>query len=123
MIVLNVSSQKPFTTKDGSQIRSILDCANAPVRNQSLAEASIPAGRSTDRHYHKKSEEFYFLLEGEGTMEIDGEKRSVAPGDAILIPPGAWHQITASTALRFLCCCAPPYSHDDTYFQQFADSQ
>ena len=73
MIVLNVSSQKPFTTKDGSQIRSILDCANAPVRNQSLAEASIPAGRSTDRHYHKKSEEFYFLLEGEGTMEIDGE--------------------------------------------------
>ena len=123
MIVLNVSSQKPFTTKDGSQIRSILDCANAPVRNQSLAEASIPAGRSTDRHYHKKSEEFYFLLEGEGTIEIDGEKRSVAPGDAILIPPGAWHQITASTALRFLCCCAPPYSHDDTYFQQFADSQ
>ena len=123
MIVLNVSSQKPFTTKDGSQIRSILDCANAPVRNQSLAEASIPAGRSTDRHYHKKSEEFYFLLEGNGTMEIDGEKRSVAPGDAILIPPGAWHQITASTALRFLCCCAPPYSHDDTYFQQFADSQ
>ena len=123
MIVLNVSSQKPFTTKDGSQIRSILDCANAPVRNQSLAEASIPAGRSTDRHYHKKSEEFYFLLEGEGTMEIDGEKLSVAPGDAILIPPGAWHQITAGTALRFLCCCAPPYSHDDTYFQQFADSQ
>ena len=116
MIVLNVSSQKPFTTKDGSQIRSILDCANAPVRNQSLAEASIPAGRSTDRHYHKKSEEFYFLLEGNGTMEIDGEKRSVAPGDAILIPAGAWHQITASTALRFLCCCAPPYSHDDTYF-------
>jgi len=116
MIVLNVSSQKPFTTKDGSRIRSILDTANAPVLNQSLAEASIPAGRATDRHYHKKSEEFYFLLEGEGTMEIDGETRAVVPGDAILIPPGAWHQITASTALRFLCCCAPPYSHDDTYF-------
>jgi len=116
MIVLNVSSQKPFTTKDGSRIRSILDRTNAPVRNQSLAEASIPAGSSTDRHYHKKSEEFYFLLEGEGTMEIDGEACPVAPGDAILIPPGAWHQITASTTLRFLCCCAPPYAHDDTYF-------
>jgi mannose-6-phosphate isomerase-like protein (cupin superfamily) len=116
MIVLNVSSQKPFTTKDGSQIRSILDRTNAPVRNQSLAEASVPAGHSTDRHYHKNSEEFYFLLEGEGTVEIDGESRPVGPGDAILIPSGAWHQITASTALRFLCCCAPPYSHDDTYF-------
>jgi mannose-6-phosphate isomerase-like protein (cupin superfamily) len=116
MIVLNVSSQKPFTTKDGSQIRSILDRSNAPVSNQSLAEASLPAGASTERHYHKKSEEFYFLLEGDATMEIDGEKHSVVPGDAILIPPGAWHQITATSAVRFLCCCAPPYSHDDTYF-------
>jgi mannose-6-phosphate isomerase-like protein (cupin superfamily) len=116
MIVLNLSSQKPFITKDGSQIRSILDHTNAPVGNQSLAEASVPAGRATERHYHKKSEEFYFVVEGEGTMEINGETRAVAPGDAILIPPGAWHQITASSALRFLCCCAPPYSHEDTYF-------
>ena len=43
-----------------------------------------------------------------GEMEIDGDRRQVAPGDAILIPPGAWHQITAgSEQLRFLCCCAP----------------
>jgi mannose-6-phosphate isomerase-like protein (cupin superfamily) len=116
MIVLNVSSQKPFTTKDGSRIRSILDSTNAPVRNQSLAEATVAAGSSTERHYHILSEEFYFLLEGEGTMEIDGEARSVLAGDAILIPPGAWHQITASRRLRFLCCCAPAYSHEDTYF-------
>lgn len=116
MIVQNLASQKPFTTKDGSQIRSILDLNNAPVRNQSLAEASIPTGGSTERHYHKLSEEFYFLLEGEGTMEIDGESRQVGPGDAILIPAGAWHQITAITPLRFLCCCAPAYAHEDTYF-------
>lgn len=116
MIVQNLSSQKPFITKDGSQIRSILDRTNAPVENQSLAEASMPAGGATDRHYHKLSEEFYFLLEGDGSMEVDGETRPVGPGDAILIPRGAWHQITARTALRFLCCCAPPYAHEDTYF-------
>jgi mannose-6-phosphate isomerase-like protein (cupin superfamily) len=116
MIVLNVSSQKPFTTKDGSRIRSILDRTNAPVRNQSLAEARVAVGSSTERHYHKNSEEFYFVLEGEGKMEIDGEIRLVEPGDAILIPPGSWHQITASSSLRFLCCCAPAYSHEDTYF-------
>jgi mannose-6-phosphate isomerase-like protein (cupin superfamily) len=116
MIVLNVSSQKPFTTKDGSRIRSILDPTNAPVLNQSLAEASVAEGSSTERHYHKQSEEFYFVLEGEGTMEIDSEIHSVASGDAILIPPRAWHQITASSSLRFLCCCSPPYSHEDTFF-------
>lgn len=116
MIVQNLSSQKPFTTKDRSTIRSILDRTNAPVENQSLAEASLPAGCTTDRHYHKQSEEIYFLLEGTALMELDGATREVGPGDAILIPPGAWHQISAHTDIRFLCCCAPPYSHDDTYF-------
>lgn len=116
MIVQNLSSQKPFTTADGSQIRSILDRTNAPVKLQSLAEASLPAGSATQRHYHRASEEIYFILEGRGTMEIDGQSREVGRDDAILIPPGARHQITAEIPLRFLCCCAPPYSHDDTFF-------
>ncbi|RYD72575.1 MAG: cupin domain-containing protein [Verrucomicrobiaceae bacterium] len=117
MTVQNLSEQQPFTTKDGSTIRSILDRTNAPVQNQSLAEAQVPAGTATQRHYHKLSEEFYFILAGRGVMEIDGEEREVGPGDAILIPAGAWHTITASETLRFLCCCAPPYAHEDTYFE------
>lgn len=117
MIVQNLASQKPFTTKDGSTIRSILDRTNAPVGNQSLAEARLPAGAQTDRHYHKLAEEFYFILEGSGTMEINGAEQAVGVGDAILIPPNSWHQITAKAPLVFLCCCAPPYAHDDTYFE------
>jgi mannose-6-phosphate isomerase-like protein (cupin superfamily) len=116
MIIQNPEAQAPFTTKDGSTIRSILDRTNAPVEKQSLAEARVPAGGATQRHYHKLSEEFYYILEGRGEMEIDGEKAQVGPGDAILIPPGAWHTIQAIETLRFLCCCAPPYSHEDTYF-------
>jgi mannose-6-phosphate isomerase-like protein (cupin superfamily) len=117
MTIRQLCAQPPFTTKDGSTIRSILDLSNAPVANQSLAEATVPAGGATQRHYHRLSEEFYFILEGSGRMEIDGETRIVGPGDAILIPPGAWHQITAEEPLRFLCCCAPPYAHGDTYFE------
>ena len=118
MIVRARDAQPPFTTKDGSTIRSLLDRANAPVANQSLAEATLPPGTATQRHYHRVSEEFYYLLEGSGLMEIDGATRTVGPGDAILIPPGAWHQITAgNTPLRFLCCCAPPYAHEDTFFE------
>ncbi|MCB1235255.1 MAG: cupin domain-containing protein [Verrucomicrobiae bacterium] len=118
MTVNALSEQAPFVTADGSTIRSILDRTNAPVRNQSLAEATVPAAGATQRHYHRLAEEFYFILEGEGSMEIDGETRKVGPGVAVLIPPGAWHQIRAAETgdLRFLCCCAPPYSHDDTYF-------
>ena len=42
---------------------------------------------------------------------------TVRAGDAILIPAGVWHAIVATEPLRFLCCCAPPYSHEDTYFE------
>jgi mannose-6-phosphate isomerase-like protein (cupin superfamily) len=115
MEIRSLARQVPFTTRDGSTIRSILDRANAPVRNQSLAEATVEAGRVTERHYHRLSEEIYFILEGEGVMEIDGEERRVGPGDGILIPRGAWHRIRAIGRLRFLCGCAPPYSHDDTF--------
>jgi mannose-6-phosphate isomerase-like protein (cupin superfamily) len=106
-----------FTTLDGSTIRVLLDANLAGARNQSLAEAELTAGQATSRHYHAETEEIYVVLEGTGEMEIDGERRPVEPGDAVLIPPGAWHQITApDRPLRFLCCCAPPYRDDDTYF-------
>jgi mannose-6-phosphate isomerase-like protein (cupin superfamily) len=110
---------EPFTTKDGSTIRELLGLTTAPVRSQSLAEATLEPRQQTERHYHAESEEFYYVLVGAGEMEIDGARSQVGPGDAILIPPGAWHQITAAdgSELRFLCCCAPPYRHDDTYFE------
>ena len=108
----------PFTTKDGSTIRVLLDAESGGTRNQSLAEAELEPGQATERHYHASSEEIYVLLDGWGELEVDGDRAAVGPGEAILIPPGARHQIRASsdTPLRFLCCCAPPYSDDDTYF-------
>ncbi|MEW6581937.1 MAG: cupin domain-containing protein [Actinomycetota bacterium] len=108
----------PFTTADGSTIRSLLDRSNAPVANHSLAEATLEPGQATVRHHHKVSEEIYYLVEGTGVMELDGEKRRVTTGDAILIPPGSRHQITndGPGPLRLLCTCAPAYDHADVYF-------
>ena len=117
MIIRSLASQKPFITADGSEIRSILDRSNAPVLHQSLAEARLSAGASTTRHYHRMAEEFYYVLEGQGWMEVGGETALIGPGDAVLIPPGAWHELKAWEPLRFLCCCSPPYSHEDTFFE------
>ena len=104
---------EPFSTKDGSTIREYL---HTPV--QSLAEATLAAGQSTERHYHRLSEEIYLIVEGGGRLELDGEERDVRAGDAILIPPGAWHTLIAGAeGTRLLCCCVPAYSHDDTYFE------
>lgn len=108
----------PFTTKDGSTIRELLGLPTSPlIRNQSLAGATLGPTQATERHYHREAEEIYYLTHGGGLMEVDGVEREVGVGDAILIPPGAWHQLTAGAdGARLLCCCAPPYRHDDTFF-------
>jgi mannose-6-phosphate isomerase-like protein (cupin superfamily) len=112
----SLDDAEAFTTKDGSTIRELFGIPTGGTALQSLAEASLPPGGTTQRHYHARSEEIYFLLEGRADMELEGEHRELGPGDAVAIPPGAWHEIKALDALRFLCCCAPPYTHEDTYF-------
>jgi quercetin dioxygenase-like cupin family protein len=102
----------PFVTKDGWTIREYFH-----TDAQSLAEASLEPGRATQRHYHSLSEEIYLIVEGGGELEVGGHRKEVAAGDAILIPPGAWHDLTAGEdGVRLLCCCVPPYSDADTYF-------
>lgn len=116
MEVNNRNSSAPFITKDGSTIRSLLDRTNSTARNQSLAEATVLPGGATQLHRHPKTEEIYYILSGTGLMRVEDESREVGPLDAILIPPGARHTIanTGEGPLVFLCCCAPPYSHEDT---------
>ena len=118
MIVRSLAEAEAFTTADGSTIRELLGLPTAPVSNQSLAEATLEPGQATERHYHAVTEEIYFIETGRGELEVDGARRDVGPGDAVLIPAGAWHEIrAASEPLRFLCCCVPPYRDDDTFFE------
>ena len=116
MDVKNIDRVPAFITKDGSEIRELLAHRNSVIRNQTLAEARLPPGRSTTLHRHLKTEEIYYILQGRGSMQVDNETRTVGPGDAIAIPPGSIHQITNidTISLKFLCCCAPGYEDDDT---------
>ena len=116
MDIHNIDSVLAFATKDGSEIRELLAHRNSSIQNQSLAEARLPRGASTTPHYHPRAEEIYYILEGSGLMRIGKQATKVGVGDAIAIPPGQIHQITNSgnSILKFLCCCAPAYEHDDT---------
>ena len=117
MDIKNLTEVSAFITKDGSEIRELLAHRNSCLRNQSLAEARLPVGASTQEHYHPKAEEIYFITHGVGRIKIEGEECVVKVGDAIAIPPGKRHKLwnIGEDVLRLLCCCAPPYRHDDTF--------
>lgn len=116
MDIVNIDRVDAFTTLDGSEIRELLSHRNSSIRVQSLAEARLPPGASTTAHYHPRTEEIYYILSGAALMRIGTDERQVGPGDAIAIGPGETHQITniGRDVLKFLCCCAPGYEHDDT---------
>ena len=121
MDVRNLETVPAFTTKDGSEIRELLAYRNSVVRKQSLAEARLPVGASTQEHYHAVTEELYYIVEGAGQIRIGEETCQVGPGDAIAIPPGQKHKIwnTGTQTLRFLCCCAPAYEHSEHLSPRF----
>jgi mannose-6-phosphate isomerase-like protein (cupin superfamily) len=114
--VSTLSQLEPFVTKDGSEIRELVGPAWTPAANQSLAEATIAPGGATAAHYHRVTEELYYVVEGSGRLRIGDAERDVAVGDCAVIPPGARHTIanTGDGPLRILCCCAPAYTHEDT---------
>ena len=120
MDIVSLSSAPPFITKDGSEIRELLAYRNSAIRQQSLAEARLPVGASTQEHYHAKTEEIYFITAGSGRMRIEGETAEVKAGDAIAIPPGKKHKLwnTGAGVLSLLCCCSPCYEHSDTFITE-----
>jgi len=107
---------EPYLTKDGSLIRELLHPDQQSVKNQSLAEATVPPGVTTHLHQHLRSEEIYHIISGCGVMQLGSATFEVKLGDSVAIPPGTAHAIrnSGNDDLLILCCCAPPYRHEDT---------
>ncbi len=60
-------------------------------------------------HTHKVQEQVYHVLDGEGTMEMDGKRQVVRKHDVIDIPPGVEHAIynTGLSDLTFIVATTP----------------
>ena len=119
---VNLEQIAAFTTLDGSQIRELAGPAWTPVRNQSLAEATLPPGGETIEHYHVRAEEIYYFVAGQGRMRLADSEAQVRVGDCVVIPPGTPHKVwnAGPEPLVLLCCCAPPYSDADTVMTEAA---
>jgi mannose-6-phosphate isomerase-like protein (cupin superfamily) len=82
-----------------------------------LANLIVLPGKETDRHWHEKLTEVYLFVRGEGTMEIDGNEFSVGSRQAVMIPPGAHHQLrnSAEGELELYVLCHPQFDPSDVH--------
>ena len=115
MQVINRNEVPAFTGPDGAIIRELAASRNSSARKQSLAEATIPVGGTVTEHFHRVTEEFYYILSGTGLMKIENEEREVGPEDTVIIVPGQRHKITnnGQVALVLLACCSPEWTAED----------
>ena len=113
---VRLEDREPFVTADGSSIREIAGVPSGNAINQSLAQAIVEPGGETVEHFHRESEEIYHFTGGTGRMRLGAEEADVHAGDTVVIAPGVAHKLwnTGDEPLVLLCCCAPPYSHEDT---------
>lgn len=64
-------------------------------------------------HYHKRSTELYYVLEGSGEVLLDGVVQPVAKGSLVHIPPGVVHG--ARGQMRVLVVGIPDIAEDDFF--------
>jgi len=110
--------QQPLETESGEIIYELVGNAqnDGHQLNHSLARIIIPPGKSSSAHYHKISEETYYILQGEGQMQVNEKDFKLHPGNACYLAPGDIHRIAneGDVDLEFLAVCTPAWVPEDS---------
>ena len=94
-------SEVPPWDETCGQIRCLVeekDGAAAEVHHVQIRDAKL--------HYHERTDEFYHVISGRGTMVLDGEEVELHPGVVVYVPRGVQHK--AMGDLTVLVVCVPP---------------
>lgn len=115
MLIHNRKDAKILNTPQGSEIRPLMDRTVGPITQCSLAEETLPPGKTVPPHTHEVLEEIYYILSGSGVMTIGAESQEVGAGDAIYIPKNNVHTLTntGDEAMMLLLVCGPAFYFED----------
>ncbi|MBS1811606.1 MAG: cupin domain-containing protein [Acidobacteria bacterium] len=118
MLIHNRKDAKILNTAQGSEIRPLMDRTVGAITQCSLAEETLPPGKTVPPHYHEVLEEIYYILSGSGVMTIGEESQAVGSGDAIFIPKKNIHTLTNTGAedMKILLVCGPAFYFEDHIF-------
>lgn len=80
----------------------------------SVKQERMPAQTSETLHYHEKAQQFFFILKGNATFEVENESYTVYAGQGFYIEPGKKHRIINNTAedIEFILSSQPSTNKD-----------
>jgi mannose-6-phosphate isomerase-like protein (cupin superfamily) len=90
-----------------------------------LVLMALKPGEDIGMETHKTHDQFFRIEKGHGEIVIDGTKRKVKGGDAIIVPAGALHNLinTGDKPLRLYTLYGPPNHVDGLLEKRKADAQ
>jgi len=94
-------------------------------KNSQLVLMNLRPGEEIGEEVHKTIDQFLRFEKGEGIVSIDGTKRNVTDGDAVVIPAGARHNVintSKTTELKLYTIYSPPEHQDGTVRKTKADA-
>ena len=109
-----VSDTKPLQQYKWGNDCDAYVLVDEPQLNVKLEQ--MPAGASELMHFHASVQQFFYVLAGEATMEIDKKMLALKKSEGVLIKPGAVHRImnTGNETLRFVVTSQPGVGSDRT---------
>jgi mannose-6-phosphate isomerase-like protein (cupin superfamily) len=114
-------------TTPGYLIRKLADAPSVPcpcgVSTRILTSADgapcslhVTSIRDSVRHYHRETTEVYYILEGTGKIELNGEWHDVDPGTVIWIEAGTRHRVVSDAGLKTIVFGLPAFNPADEWF-------
>ena len=115
------------TTANGYLVRKQTEAQNVPcpcgISTRILTAAdSAPCSlhvtsiRDSVRHYHRDTTEVYYILEGVGKIELNGDWHDIEPGTTIWIQPGTRHRVISEAGIKTIVFGLPAFNPADEWF-------
>jgi len=85
----------------------VLDASDSNLGIRFMHDDVLEPGAGIGEHLHKGNEEVYFVVEGHGTMILDGQEHPFGPGDVSVVKSGHTHGLvnSAKGPMRLLVFC------------------
>ena len=104
-----------FNARDGAVVYE-LDSHEERIQNGvAFAYGTLSPKRKALKHFHRISDEIYYIISGKGNIKLGDSIYSVKKGSVVYVPVNILHGLenVAEEELEVLCLSIPPYQDND----------